>query len=143
MPASRRAPTAALFGAVLALALAGCADTPRPPPTPAVATPAVAQRAPALDWSLVPPLPVLDPQQQRGHDVAVQRCSGCHTVGLDEGGAEEGPAFYKLARRYSPIALERRFAEVSAHGFDRMPAIPFTASEADDLVAYVNTLQGN
>lgn len=95
------------------------------------------------DWSGVPPLPTLDPQQQRGHDFAVRRCAGCHTVGLDDGGAQDGPAFTRLARRYNALSLERRFAEVSAHGFDRMPAIPFTASEAADLIAYFDTLQGN
>ena len=61
-------------------------------------------------------------------------------MGLDDGGASEGAAFYKLARRYSPISLERRFAEVSAHGFDRMPPVEFTRSEAEDLVAYFDTL---
>jgi mono/diheme cytochrome c family protein len=85
----------------------------------------------------------LDPAQQRGHDFAVRRCSGCHTVGLDDGGAGEGPAFYKLARRYNALSLERRFAEVSAHGFDRMPPVEFTRGEAEDLIAYFDTLQGN
>jgi len=109
-----------------ALALASCASTPSGP-----------------DWTTVPPLPKLDPAQQRGHDFAVRRCAGCHTVGLDDGGAQDGPSFRKLSRRYNPISLERRFAEVSAHGFDRMPAISFTRSEAEDLVAYFETLQGN
>jgi mono/diheme cytochrome c family protein len=95
---------------------------------------------PAADPS--PAFPRLDPTQQRGHDLAVRRCAGCHTVGLDDGGAQDGPAFRTLARRYNPVSLERRFAEVSAHGFDRMPAIPFTRSEAQDLVAYFETLQG-
>lgn len=108
------------------LALAGCATAPPP----------------AADLS-APPLPRLDTIQQRGHDFAVRRCAGCHTVGLDDGGAQEGPAFYKLARRYNPILLERRFAEIAAHGYDRMPAIPFTRSEAGDLIAYFETLQGN
>lgn len=95
------------------------------------------------DSSAVPPLPQLDPVQQRGHDFAMRRCAGCHTVGLDDGGAADGPAFYKLARRYNPLSLEKRFAEVSAHGFDRMPAIPFTRAEAADLLAYFDSLQGN
>lgn len=112
-----------------ALALAGCAATPGPAKGP--------------EWSGVPPLPTLDAQQQRGRDFAVRRCGGCHTVGLDDGGAQDGPAFYKLARRYNPLSLERRFKEVSVHGFDRMPAIPFTTSEAADLIAYFDTLQGN
>ena len=97
----------------------------------------------ALVGSAVRPPPKLDAAQQRGHDFAVRRCSGCHTVGLDDGGAGEGAAFYKLARRYNPILLERRFAEVSAHGFDRMPPVEFTQSEADDLIAYFDTLHGN
>jgi mono/diheme cytochrome c family protein len=118
-----------LLACAAGLALSACAATPARPPGP--------------DWSGVPPLPTLDVQQQRGHDFAVRRCAGCHTVGLDDGGAADGPAFYRLARRYNPISLERRFAEVSVHGFDRMPAIPFTAGEAADLIAYFDTLQGN
>jgi mono/diheme cytochrome c family protein len=82
----------------------------------------------------------LEPAQQRGHDFAVRRCAGCHTVGLDDGGAGEGPAFRKLSMRYNAISLEHRFAEVSQHGFGRMPTITFTRSEAEDLVAYVDSL---
>lgn len=95
------------------------------------------------DWSSIPPLPTLDAVQHRGHDFAVRRCSGCHTVGLDDGGAQDGPAFYKLARRYNALQLERRFAEVSQHGFDRMPSIPFTRAESEDLLAYFDSLHGN
>ena len=109
-----------------ALALSACATAPSGP-----------------DWSAVPPLPRLDPAQQRGHDFAVRRCAGCHTVGLDDGGAQDGPSFRKLSRSYNPISLERRFAVVSAHGFDSMPPIPFTRSVAADLAAYFETLQGN
>lgn len=119
-----------IFGAGAALLLAACAT---PPSTARIGE----------DRAAVPPLPTLDLVQQRGHDFAVRRCSGCHTVGLDGGGAEEGPAFYKLARRYNALQLERRFAEVSQHGFDRMPAIPFTRTEAESLVAYFDSLHGN
>ena len=115
-----------LLLSISSVALAACATAPAGP-----------------DWSSVAPLPTLDPAQQRGRDLAVRRCAGCHTVGLDDGGAAEGPAFYRLARRYNPISLERRFAEVSEHGFDRMPAIPFTRAEAEDLLAYFDSLQGN
>ncbi|MBL8770904.1 MAG: cytochrome c [Phenylobacterium sp.] len=109
---------------VAGLALAGCAGG-----------------APPL--ASTPALPKLDAEQQRGHEIAVRRCGGCHTVGLDDGGAQEGPAFYRLARRYNAISLERRFAEVSAHGFDRMPPVSFTRDEAAALIAYFETLQGN
>ncbi|HEX7947426.1 MAG TPA: c-type cytochrome [Phenylobacterium sp.] len=108
------------------LALAACATAPAPGDIAAVSSPAK-----------------LEPAQQRGHDFAVRRCSGCHTVGLDDGGAGDGPAFSKLARRYNSISLEHRFVEVSAHGFDRMPPIQFSRAEAEDLVAYFDSLQGN
>src|SRR6187399_2097228 len=108
------------------LALAACATTPDAANLP-------------LDVAVAK----LDPGQQRGHDFAVRRCAGCHTVGLDDGGAGDGPAFYKLARRYNPISLERRFAEVSAHGFERMPPVEFSRSELEDLVDYFDSLQGN
>lgn len=110
-----------LLGAA-ALALSACATSP------------------GSDLPGVPPLPRLDAAQQRGHDFAVRRCAGCHTVGLDDGGAQEGPAFYRLARRYNALALERRFAEVSRHGVDRMPPVAFSAAEADDLIAYFDSL---
>lgn len=124
------APQVIAAAAVLLLS-AACA-TVRPPAGQA-----------GVDWSTVPPLPTLDATQQRGHDLAVRRCSGCHTVGLDDGGAQDGPAFYKLARRYNALQLQRRFAEVSQHGFDRMPSLPLAPSEADDLVAYFDSLHGN
>lgn len=110
-----------LLGAA-ALALSACATSP------------------GGDLPGVPPLPRLDAAQQRGHDFAVRRCAGCHTVGLDDGGAQEGPAFYKLARRYNALALERRFAEISQHGVDRMPPVSFSASEAEDLITYFDSL---
>ena len=113
-----------LIGLAAALAWAGAAPA-APPPT-----------------GSLPALPRLDATQQRGQNLAVRRCAACHTVGLDDGGAQDGPAFRALARRYNALSLERRFAEVSAHGFDRMPPIPLTRSEAQDLVAYFETLQG-
>jgi mono/diheme cytochrome c family protein len=113
-----------------ALLLSACATSP---PTPGNGS----------GRARVPPLPTLNADQQRGQGFAVRRCAGCHTVGLDDGGAQDGPAFYKLARRYNALQLERRFAEVSEHGSDRMPSIPFTRAEAEDLIAYFESLQGN
>ena len=42
------------------------------------------------------------------------------------------------ARRQDSVA--EGFAAVSAHGFDRMPPVSFTKSEAEDLVAYFDSL---
>lgn len=112
----------ALVSAALALTLSACAGGPAP-------SAAVGAAAPRYTAS-----------EQRGHDLAVRRCAGCHTVGLDDGGASEGPSFRALSVRYNPVSLERRFSEVSAHGADRMPPVGFTTSEAEDLAAYMATL---
>lgn len=112
-----RLPTRAGPAALAALALSACAGQ-APAPGPARLEPAV----------------------QRGHNFAQQRCSGCHAIGLDDGGATEGPPFRVLAQRYNALSLQRRFAEVSAHGYDRMPPVTFTPAQADDLVAYMTSL---
>lgn len=86
--------------------------------------------------------PKLSAAQERGRAFAVRRCSGCHTIGQDGGGAQEGPAFRTLAFRFNPLALQRRFADVSEHGFEMMPPVGFSRAEAEDLLAYMATLQG-
>jgi mono/diheme cytochrome c family protein len=82
----------------------------------------------------------LDPAAERGQAFAARRCGGCHTVGLDDGGAAEGPRFRDLTRRYNALSLQKRFAEVSRHGVGMMPPVSFTTAEAEDLLAYFATL---
>lgn len=113
-----------LAACAAALLMSACASTQGP-----TASPAAPMRYSAAE--------------ARGHEFAVRRCAGCHTVGLDDGGASEGPSFRSLSVRYNPLSLERRFTEVSSHGADRMPPVGFTQSEAEDLVAYLATLTRN
>lgn len=101
------------------LTLAACASYPGKP------SPAGAQ--------------TLSAAEARGRDFAYRRCSGCHNVGPDDT-PSDGPRFSKLAMLYNPLSLQQRFAQVSAHGVDRMPPVSFTRSEAEDLLAYVQTL---
>jgi mono/diheme cytochrome c family protein len=114
--------------AAAAAAIGGCAGGPVPVPAPG----ASAARAQVADMRVV-----------RGHAFAGQRCAGCHTIGLDDGGAGDAPPFRTLSMRYNAIALEHRFAEISAHGYDRMPAIALTPGEAEDLIAYLDSLHAN
>jgi mono/diheme cytochrome c family protein len=81
----------------------------------------------------------LSPEAERGRDFAYRRCNGCHNVGPDPV-ESDGPAFTKLARLYNTLSLRRRFAEVSQHGVDTMPPVSFTPSEAEDLIAYIDSL---
>jgi mono/diheme cytochrome c family protein len=92
---------------------------------------------PQLAW---PPTPAYSAEALRGQSLARARCAGCHTVGLDDGGASEGPKFRTLAGRYNALALRQRFAEVSEHGSGMMAPITFDARDAEDLIAYVTSL---
>lgn len=76
----------------------------------------------------------------RGLALARQRCSGCHMVGLDETAATEGPRFRDLQMRYNSLSLEKRFQDIARHGTGEMPPVGFTGAEAEDLVAYFETL---
>ncbi|MEW5685392.1 MAG: cytochrome c [Pseudomonadota bacterium] len=100
---------------VCGLALSACATTPPSQPN-----------GPAR----------LDPAAERGQAFAARRCGGCHTIGVDDGGAAEGPRFRDLARRYNALSLQKRFSEVSQHGTGMMPPVTFSTSEAEDLLAY-------
>lgn len=81
-----------------------------------------------------------DPAAARGQAFAARRCAGCHTIGMDDGGATEGPRFRDLSMRYNALSLQKRFTDVSQHGSGMMPPVTFTTSEAEDLVAYFGTL---
>lgn len=80
------------------------------------------------------------PAADRGLAFAQRRCAGCHMVGLDETSATDGPRFRDLRMRYNTLSLERRFTEISRHGTGEMPPVGFSASEAEDLVAYFDSL---
>ncbi|WP_332765874.1 c-type cytochrome [Phenylobacterium sp.] len=82
-----------------------------------------------------------DPAVQRGQAFAERRCAGCHVVGLDDGPASFGPRFRDLRIRYNALSLQRRFTEISQHGSGEMPPIQIGRREAEDLVAYLETLQ--
>lgn len=108
-----------LLVASLAALLAGCASTPPSGP--------VARRP--------------DPAAERGQRFAQRACAGCHALSATEsprGGA--APSFAKIRLRFTPIALERRLAEISGHGHYEMPPVFISKDEAKDLAAYIESL---
>lgn len=90
-------------------------------------------------WPSHPGEMMIDVASQRGRDLAVRRCSGCHTVEHNDFREGDGPSFRSLAFRYNRFELLRRFNEVAEHGYDRMPPITFNERDAEDLVAYFDT----
>lgn len=107
---------AILIAAGLAVLVSGCAATGSPPPGGT------------------------DPAVQRGQAFAARRCAGCHEVGLDDREGTSGPRFRTLRMRFNALSLQRRFDQISQHGSGEMPPIHITRSEAEDLVAYIESL---
>jgi mono/diheme cytochrome c family protein len=78
----------------------------------------------------------------RGRDFAVSRCSGCHAVGLKGVSPyRAAPPFRSLAQAWSPIALQLRLERSPLHDGPDMPSRQLSGGQADDLAAYIQTLQ--
>jgi mono/diheme cytochrome c family protein len=79
---------------------------------------------------------------ERGLHFAQRACAGCHA--LDAGQSPNGgaPTFAILQIRFTPIALERRLAEISAHGHYEMPPVFISRDEAKDIAAYIGSIGG-
>lgn len=87
-----------------------------------------------------PPAGGPDPAVERGQAFAARRCAGCHEVGLDDRDGTSGPRFRSLRMRFNALSLQRRFDQISQHGSGEMPPIHISQSEAEDLVAYIESL---
>lgn len=88
----------------------------------------------------VPGTAPLNSAAERGQRLAEARCGGCHAVGLDEKPAASGPRFRDLRVRYNALSLQKRFVEISQHGTGEMPPIKISNADAEDLVAYFDSL---
>ncbi len=113
-----------LAAALIVLACASCAS-PEPAAAPPLARPDVTEQAAV-----------------RGRQFAVQACAGCHateSVGLSP--MTEAPPFREIVRRYPLDQLEEAFAEGLVTSHPAMPALVFRASEIDDLIAYLETME--
>lgn len=78
---------------------------------------------------------------ERGRIFAVTACSGCHAIGRD--GASPlaaAPPLRDIVARRDPEALADSFAEGLVTSHPTMPDYVFRASEIDDLMAWLETL---
>ena len=78
----------------------------------------------------------------RGRAIAVIGCASCHAI--DPTGASAFPAappFREIVRRRSLDELEAAFAKGLVTTHPAMPPYVFRASEIDDLIAYLGTLE--
>jgi len=79
--------------------------------------------------------------RKSGRQVAEQRCSGCHAIGLDDTGRDpNAPALRTVYRRYPIDALRSSFARGLKVGHRDMPQFSLQPAEIDSLLAYLRSL---
>ena len=78
----------------------------------------------------------------RGHQLAARACAVCHAIGAKgPSPMAEATPFGEVVHRYPLDQLEEAFAEGLVTGHPAMPAFVFRASEIDDLIAYLETVE--
>lgn len=113
-----------LAAAVIVMACAACASR-EPSPAPPLA------RADVTEQAAV-----------RGRQFAARACAGCHATGsVGVSPMAEATPFREIVHRYPLDQLEEAFAEGLVTSHPAMPALVFRASEIDDLIAYLETIE--
>lgn len=74
----------------------------------------------------------------RGMEVAVLRCSGCHSIGGQEvSPRSNAPPFQQLRLRFNQITWERAMAEIAIGGHDEMPPVALDSADIRDLRTFI------
>ena len=124
---------AAVLVVVSALAVfPALAVPPRAPPAPATSSEPAAQGT------------VSSSPEARGHEIVTQSCSMCHAVGrsgLSPNGS--APPFRLLSNAYPVEDLQEALTEGIRTGHVEMPEFQFTDEEAEDIVAYLQSIQAH
>ncbi|EIM28876.1 c-type cytochrome [Microvirga lotononidis] len=80
---------------------------------------------------------------QRGQTFAQTNCSQCHAIGkVGESPIPEAPPFRTLHTRYQIEDLAEAFAEGITTGHPSMPQFQLDPAQINDLIAYLNSIQG-
>ena len=83
-----------------------------------------------------------DTAVSRGAEVARVRCAACHAIGSRGASPHrEAPPFRTLHKRYPVETLEEGLVEGIFVGHPDMPAIELPAEQAQDLIAYLKSVQ--
>lgn len=91
---------------------------------------------------LITPASALDAREKRGEALALANCSRCHAVGRHGASPlKEAPPFRTLHESYPVTDLAEALAEGISTGHPSMPEFRFDPDEADNLIAYLKTLE--
>ena len=80
---------------------------------------------------------------QRGFTFAQTNCSQCHAIGrFGDSPIPDAPPFRTLHTRYPVEDLAEAFAEGITTGHPSMPQFQLDPAQINDLLAYLNSIQG-
>jgi len=81
------------------------------------------------------------PSIRTGERLVLSHCASCHAVGPAENSPfPQAPPFRELSQRYPVRHLEEALAEGIVTAHPDMPEFVFSAEEASDIVAYLESL---
>jgi len=79
---------------------------------------------------------------QRGRQIVTRNCGRCHAVGpRGDSPNPKSPPFRQLHNRYAVDDLAEALGEGIFIGHPAMPQFAFTATQVDDIIAYLKTLE--
>ena len=77
-----------------------------------------------------------------GKAIAKKTCAWCHAIGRhDKSRNKEAPRFRDIHARHPILALREPVTRAIATPHDRMPKLPLTNAEIDQIIAYINSLR--
>lgn len=140
----RRLLTAVATLGLAGLSIAACHRPPLPPNVTPPRSEARLTSAPAPTPTAIgaPPNRAPETPVTRGRRFAETHCASCHAIG-DNGSSPnpEAKPFRDVVKVYPPEQLQEAFAEGIAVGHAQMPPFTLNPDDADDLIAYLRTLQ--
>lgn len=88
------------------------------------------------------PVTVSEEAIDRGRLLTSTACASCHATGRrGDSPLPDAPPLREIVQRYPLDQLEEAFAEGLVTSHPAMPQYTFRASEIDDLIAYLESLQ--
>lgn len=77
-----------------------------------------------------------------GKAIAAKTCAWCHAIGKrDDSKNKAAPRFRDIHARHPVLALREPITRAIATPHDRMPKLPLSNAEVDQVIAYINSLR--
>lgn len=79
-----------------------------------------------------------------GQGLVEANCSRCHAIGMEgTSPLAKAPPFREVVTRYPPDSLGEALVEGIVTGHNEMPEFVFTADQASEIIAYLDSLVAN